>query len=209
MHLSEGILPAPLLLAGGLVTVAGVAIGLRRLQDEALPRTALLTAAFFVASLIHVPIGIGSTHLMLIGLMGTLLGWAAFPAILIALFLQSVIFGFGGVTVLGVNTAIMAIPAILAGALFRGLARRVPPTIRGAAVLGAGVGALAIALSALLTAGALVAAGKSFYSLAVVLVTAQLPAMGVEALLTGGIVAYLARVRPALLPRPREGLWCS
>ena len=38
----------------------------------------LLGAAFFVASLIHVPIGFSSAHLILNGLLGVVLGWAAF-----------------------------------------------------------------------------------------------------------------------------------
>jgi cobalt/nickel transport system permease protein len=38
-----------------------------------------------VASLIHVPIGPSNAHLILNGLVGLLLGWGAFPAILVAL----------------------------------------------------------------------------------------------------------------------------
>jgi cobalt/nickel transport system permease protein len=51
----------------------------------------LLPTTFCVASLIHVPIGPGNVHLILEGLMGIVLGWSCFPAILIALFLQSIL----------------------------------------------------------------------------------------------------------------------
>ncbi len=45
--------------------------------------------------------------------MGLLLGWPAFPAILVGLFLQALLFQFGGLTVLGVNTFNVAVPAVL------------------------------------------------------------------------------------------------
>ena len=43
-------------------------------------------------------------HLILNGLLGMLLGWAAFPSIFVALMLQAILFQYGGITVLGVNT---------------------------------------------------------------------------------------------------------
>ena len=49
------------------------------------------TPAIFVASLVHVPVGPSSMHLVLNGLLGLLLGWAAFPAILVGLLLQAVL----------------------------------------------------------------------------------------------------------------------
>ena len=88
----------------------GTAIGLKKMDYEAIPRVAILSAAFFVATLIHVPVGPVGLHLVLNGLMGLLLGWMAVPAILIALFLQALLFQFGGLTVLGVNTVTMALP---------------------------------------------------------------------------------------------------
>ena len=73
----------------------------------------ILFLAFFVGSFVHVPIGLSSAHLILNGLLGAILGWAAFPAILTALLLQAVLFQFGGITVLGVNTFNVAGPAVL------------------------------------------------------------------------------------------------
>jgi len=78
-----------------------------------------VSAAFFTASLIHLPLGPGNVHLILSGLMAAVLGWAAAPSILTALFLQALFFQFGGFTVLGVNTVIMAAPALLLAALLR------------------------------------------------------------------------------------------
>ena len=47
MHLSEGVLHTPILLAGAVLAVAGIAVGLRRLESERLPLTALLPLHFF------------------------------------------------------------------------------------------------------------------------------------------------------------------
>ena len=57
-------------------------------SDFAIPRIALMTAAFFVASLIHVPIGPTSVHLLLNGLVGVLLGWRSALAIAVGLLLH-------------------------------------------------------------------------------------------------------------------------
>ena len=56
MHLAEGILSGPILLGGGILAAAGTAMGLKKINEERIMTTALLSAAFFVASLVHVPI---------------------------------------------------------------------------------------------------------------------------------------------------------
>ena len=88
MHLSEGIINSPWILGGGAVLACGgVAVGLRRLDDSHALRTAVLGSGFFVASLVHIPVLGTSVHLSLGGLLGIVLGWAAFPAVLVALIL--------------------------------------------------------------------------------------------------------------------------
>lgn len=68
------------------------------------------------------PIGFSSAHLILNGLLGVVLGWAAFPVIFVALLLQAVLFQFGGFTVLGVNTATMGLGALAAYGIFYAIA---------------------------------------------------------------------------------------
>lgn len=46
MHLSEGVLHTPILLTGAVLAVAGIAVGLRRLESERLPLTALCRCIF-------------------------------------------------------------------------------------------------------------------------------------------------------------------
>ncbi len=129
MHIPDGFLPPSVAIAGYAVT-GGVTwyslcqINREKNSQEKIPKASLLTAAFFLASLIHIPVPPGSIHLVLNGLMGVVLGYYAFPAILIGLFFQAVMFQHGGLSTLGVNAAIMGIPAILAYYIF-GLRNRI------------------------------------------------------------------------------------
>jgi cobalt/nickel transport system permease protein len=132
VHVADGVLSWPVLaggfaLAGLLALVAGGQVLLRLWQghDEEIPRLALLTAAFFVASSLHLKLGPTSVHLLLGGLVGVILGWRAPLAILIGVTLQALLIPHGGITTIGVNTCTEAIPAVLAGTLF-GLLQRVP-----------------------------------------------------------------------------------
>ncbi len=123
VHISDGILPLPWL-AGGFALSAVLALwGALRVRDEEIPRIALLSAAFFVASLLHVRLGPTSAHLLLGGLVGVVLGRRAALAIPLGLFLQAALLSHGGFTALGVNACVMTLPALLAGWLFAALHR--------------------------------------------------------------------------------------
>ncbi len=200
MHISEGVL-SPAVLAGGAgLAVVGTAIGLKKIDYDAIPRVALLSAAFFVASLIHVPVGPVGLHLVLNGLMGLFLGWLAFPAILIGLFLQALLFQFGGLTVLGVNTVTMAAPAVAGFYAYRGLLRRPGlPALVGAFACGAS----AILLSGLLVAVALITTGEGFWKVAQLVLLAHIPVMVIEGLITLFVFLFLKKVKPEML----EGIY--
>ena len=90
-----------------------------RIRDEEMPRIAILTAAFFVSSLIHIRVGPTSIHLLLTGLVGVLLGRRAALAIAVGLLLQMLLIGHGGWSTLGVNTCVMTFPPCSAGCSFR------------------------------------------------------------------------------------------
>jgi len=196
MHISEGILSLPILAGGGMMAVVGTAIGLKRIDNDHIIETALLSSAFFVASLIHIPIGPGSVHLVLNGLVGILLGWASVPAIATALFLQALLFGFGGLTVLGVNTVIMAAPAVAVSFLFGPMIRKPGKSQLLGAFL---AGAVAILLSTLLLASALIGTDSSFFDTAKLLLVAQLPLILLEGMISLFVVSFLAKVQPDLL----------
>jgi cobalt/nickel transport system permease protein len=196
MHISEGVLSPPVLLVGVAVTAVGTTVGLKKIDYDRVMTMALLTATFFVASLIHVPVGPGNVHLILGGLMGLILGWSCFPAILVALFLQTLFFNFGGLVVLGVNTMNMALPALICYYLCRpwveknGLKRKIGSFAAGF---------LAILLSALFMAVALATTDKGFIQAGQLVVLAHIPLMVIEGFITMFAVSFLAKVQPEFL----------
>lgn len=197
MHIVDGVLSTDVVVTGAVIAVGGIAYGLRSLTIENMPRTALLSAVFFVASLIHVPIGPTSIHLIMNGLLGLILGWAAFPAVFIALLLQAVFFGFGGITVLGVNTVNMALPAVLVGLVFSPFLARVDGRIMAVAAFVAG--ASSIMLSAVLVGLSLALSGQEFLATAKLVFINNIPIMVVEGFLTAAAFSLIKKVRPALL----------
>jgi len=199
MHIVDGVLSPQVLLVGTTAAAGGVAVGLRRLQPDDIPRVGLLSAVFFVASLVHVPVGPASIHLVLLGLMGVLVGWASFPALLVGLLMQAVMFGYGGITVLGVNTLNMALPAVLCSHIFGPLLRRSGPQL--SVVLGFLAGVVAVSLSGFMVAMALALSGEAFTLAAKATVAAHVPLMLVEGVVTAAAIGLLRRVSPSALSR--------
>lgn len=195
MHISEGVLSAPVLAGGAALTAMGTAVGLKKLDYDRIMTVSLLSATFFVASLIHVPMGPGSVHLLLGGLLGLILGWGAFPAIVVALGLQALFFQYGGIIVLGVNGCIIAGPAVLCGTLLKGL---LSGTKRQQMIAGFLAGFCAVFLSALLMAGALFLSDHGFLKVAGLVLISHLPVMFIEGLITMFVVSFLIRVQPEI-----------
>ncbi len=67
MRISEGVLSPAVLAGGAALAVVGGVIGLKKLVYVAIPRVAILSAACYVAMLIHVSIGPVAEHLGLQG----------------------------------------------------------------------------------------------------------------------------------------------
>lgn len=212
MHVPDGILPAQVCVGGyalaGLVTWYSLR-QINRLKDptQGVPKAALLTAAFFLTSLIHIPIPPASVHLVLNGLLGCVLGFYAFPAILIGLFFQAATFGHGGLSTLGINALIMGLPALLAYYLFQ-LRQQVgsrwkPKVISG--VFAFLAGAFSLSISALLFVTIVVTTIPSNLDAATeraavfTLLLAHIPLAIIEGAFTALVVLFLERVKPELL----------
>jgi cobalt/nickel transport system permease protein len=196
MHISDGVLPISVIIGSGVVSLALAAWSVRRTDSEDLPKVAVVTASFFVTSLIHVPLGPTSVHLLIPGLVGVLLGPSSFLAILLGLLLQSLLFQFGGLTALGANALMMGVPALLCGLLFnrlRGSTQKQHVIVGG---LAGGGGTL---ISAALLALLLFSGGEDFLGVAKLALVAHLPVFLVEGLISAFTISFLYRVKPELL----------
>lgn len=148
VHISDGVLTTPWLVGGFALAAVLLWLAARRIRDEEIPRVAILTAAFFVSSSIHIRVPPTSMHLLLVGLVGVLLGPRCVLAIFVGLILQAALLQHGGYFVLGVNTCIMTVPALLSWGLFQAMHRvRFIRTPIGQGAL-VGVGAVVWFLSA-------------------------------------------------------------
>jgi cobalt/nickel transport system permease protein len=197
MHISEGVIAAPVLVAGAAVAVAGCAVGLKKMDLQNTPKVAVMSSVFFVASLIHVPVGPTSVHLVLNGLIGLLLGWMSFPALLVALLLQAILFQFGGITTLGVNTVAMALPAVVCYLLYARLVRGNNKAV--AAIASFLTGVTGVLLGGIIVALFLIFTGEQFVAVAKLFVIVHFPVMLIEGVLTVFIVMFIRRIKPEVL----------
>jgi cobalt/nickel transport system permease protein len=201
MHISDGILTDTIAGQVGLVTTTAASLGmlaysLKKVAPEDIARTSLLTAVFFVTSLIHFKFGFTSLHLVLVGLLGIVLGWRSVTALFVGLTLQALFFGHGGVTVLGVNLFNFSLGALLAYYLFRSISGRSGKRL---AIAGAISGFLAVMVAAVCLAIELLLIGETFTIIAELVLLANLPLALIEALLTASVLTFLHKVRPAML----------
>lgn len=202
-HIPDGVLSGPVLATGAVISLGFLAQGLRRLDAESIPQAAALSAAFFVSSLISIPLGATSAHLLLNGLMGLMLGWVAVPALVVALALQAAFFGFGGLAVLGVNLLNMALPALLCALILRPFLKRAS-TDRDFWLIGAAAGSLGVLLTAAMLSLSLVLSGKAFVATAKILFVVYVPLAALEGLITAVLLGYLHRLAPEFL-QPAKG----
>ncbi|MHA2936956.1 cobalt transporter CbiM [Vibrio sp. RC27] len=202
MHIVDGALSVPVLVSGAALTAIGVYIGLKKMDYERLPLIGVLASVFFIASYIHLPLGVSSVHLIMNGLLGLLLGWVAFPALLVALLLQVIFFGFGGLLVLGVNTLNIALPAVLVFYLcYRGIRSN---SANVAACWGAAAGAISIALTATMVALSLALSGESFILAAKAVLPAHIPIMILEGFVSYAAVYLIHRVKPEFIDKGHQ-----
>ncbi len=162
-----------------------------------MPKVAVMTSAFFVASLIRVPLGPTSVHLILIGLVGIILGPAAFISIFVGLVLQAFLFQNGGITTIGINAIMMGTPALLVYKIFN--LRNKFNFRKNEFIFGALAGGSGVFLGTGILALALITTGSEFIGVAKYVALAHLPVMIIEGIMTGFIASYLMKVKPEIL----------
>lgn len=210
MHIPDGILTPQVMIGGYVAASALTGFSLRMINrdpdpEAQVPKAALMTAAFFVASWIHIPVPPTSVHLVLNGLLGVVLGWYAVPAILVGLFLQAVMFQHGGLTTLGINATMLSIPALLAYYVFqiRTVFKLHSPLMTNVfAFLG---GAIGLGAAALIAFTLLITSIPAYIDIAAertaitTLTVAHIPLAIIEGVFTVMIISFLLRVRPDMV----------
>jgi cobalt/nickel transport system permease protein len=215
MHIPDGLMAPAVAGLGWAIAIIALAITLKvlngKLDDRQITLMAVLAAGIFVAQMLNFPIGGGTTgHLLGAALATVILGpFAGIMILTTILIIQALVFGDGGLTALGLNILNMAI----IGSLAAWYAHRALRAFgREAAVFGAAFASVFLAALACATELAL---SHSFsggaYGIAAAI---SLPVMGLyhlligigEAIITTGVVAYIARVSPGMLRIPKPSL---
>jgi cobalt/nickel transport system permease protein len=199
VHISDGII-APWLMGTGWVVSAGLlAFGLAKMKMEDIPKLSVITAAVFVASLIHFQVGPTSVHLVLNGFAGVTLGILSFPCMVVSIIMQVFLFQHGGVTTIGINALNMGVPALIAFLIFRtgmGLNLNLQ---RKEVLFGAIAGGIAVTLSVTMLAVELLITGSEFTEVTTFVVFAHIPVIIIEAIFTGVMAGFFAKVKPEML----------
>jgi cobalt/nickel transport system permease protein len=228
MHIPDGYLSPQTCAAAYAVAVPSWVAASRKVTKDVttknVPLLAMFAAISFLVMMFNVPIPDGTTaHAVGAVIIAIVLGpWAAVVAVSVALLFQALLFGDGGVLAFGANVLNMAIIMPFVGlAVYRLVAGAAPLTSRRrvvAAAVAGYVGINAAALAAAIEFGiqpALfhTASGAPLYS--PYHLSQSIPAMmlahltvagAAEAILTAGVLAYLARADVARLVRNHRGI---
>lgn len=189
----------------------------KTLKARQVPLLAIGAAFSFVLMMFNVPIPGGTTgHAVGAVLAAILLGpWAACIAITVALVVQALLFGDGGITAIGANCFNMAFIEVFVGYYLYKLISGSSPITSGRRVIAAGIaGYIALNIAALSTAIMFgiqpllhkTASGQSLYcpyglnvAIPVMLGEHMLIFGWVEAIVTALVVKYLQKQDPHLL----------
>jgi cobalt/nickel transport system permease protein len=195
----------------------------RGLNTHMVPLLSVFAAFSFIIMMFNLPLPGGTTgHAVGVGIAAIVLGpWASILAISMALIIQALLFGDGGITAIGANCFNMAILGSLAAyGIYRMLAGRAPIASPRRVMAGAIAGYVAINLSALAAAAELGiqpllyrdATGAALYApyplqIAIpAMMAGHLTVAGLaEMVVSGGVVAYLQRMEPNLLRATAPG----
>ncbi|MBF0227234.1 MAG: cobalt transporter CbiM [Desulfobacterales bacterium] len=196
MHISDGVLPIQVSIAAYGASIGIIGLSVYKTKGEDIPKIAVVTASFFVASLLHIPLGPTSVHLLIPGLVGILLYNSAFLAIALGLVLQCILFQFGGITALGANAIMMGIPALICGWIFKLLKGS---KIISHTVVAAFCGGLGVILSTLFLSLLLFTGGENFIGVAKLAIVAHMPVLIIESIISAFTISFLYKVKPELI----------
>lgn len=214
MHMSDGIVNAPISLLFGVVAVVALGICAWRAREElderTVPLAGLVAAFIFAVQMVNFPILPGvSGHLLGGALAAILVGpYTGALCVGIVLIVQSLLFADGGVTALGTNITNMAVIGVAAGygtavllyrLLRRGRDNVAVPVVGALAFAAAVVGTVCAAMGFVLEYALGGAASTSLGSVAAYMFgTHVLIGVG-EGIITALTVMAVVRARPDLV----------
>lgn len=195
MHISDGIISLEVSSITAIAAVAFCAYSFKKLTNEKIALVAAMSALFFVTSFIHIPFGPTQIHLMLIGFIGIFLGSLAFISISIALILQALLLGFGGLTSLGANIIIMAMPAYFVYLIFKlDFLKKLNEKIRFFLV-----GFIGVFFSTITLFLVLVFSKNEYLAVGYSILAVNIPTMILEGIVTLFLLLYIKKAMPSLL----------
>lgn len=195
----------------------------RAFHTQMVPLLSVFAAFSFIIMMFNLPLPGGTTgHAVGVGIATIVLGpWASILGISIALIIQAVFFGDGGITAIGANCFNMAIiGSLVAYAVYRAISGRAAITSARRVVAAGIAGYVAINLSALAAAiefgiqpmlyhdasGAPLYAPYPLHIAIPAMMIGHLTIAGLaEMVISAGVVAYLQKSEPSLLKATAPG----
>ena len=194
MHISDGVLSLEVTVVSTIVAFSFFVYSFRSLNNEKIVLASAFSALFFVASFIHIPFGPTQIHLMLLGYIGVFLGSVAIFSISLALILQALLLGYGGVSSLGANVLIIAIPAYFVFLLFKiNILKKLNEKIKFFII-----GFSGVFLSAIMMFILLIFSKQEYKNAAYSIVLVNIPTMILEGLITLFLFLYIKKTMPNL-----------
>ena len=213
MHIPDGFISVPVAGVTSLLSGAALVVACGRSQEafgiRRAPILGLTTAFIFAGQMVNFPVAGGTSgHLLGGTLAAIVLGspWAGMLCIATVFIIQAVLFADGGITALGANILNAGVISVWVGWVLTQTLHRLLGGSQGRLPLAAGIAAgVSVVVASVACAIELVLSGTAAASLALPAMTGVHILIGVgEGLITGGVVAYLAKARPDLLPGEQE-----
>jgi cobalt/nickel transport system permease protein len=206
MHIPDSFIPIGQAAVYWLVALVFIALALRWLRremdDEKVPLLAVLAAGVFALQAFNIPVAMGTSgHLVGGALVAIVLGspFAAIIVLSLVLIVQGVLFGDGGLTVMGANIINMGVIGGFVGfysyQALHGLSKNMHVSAFGAAWLACFVPALAAAVELWLAGTFPLGPGLISMGLYHALIGV------IEGGITAGVLALIAASRPDILDR--------
>lgn len=213
IHLEDGSFTLEWVLAWWILTLILIGISLyllkgrRKPDNRKITLAAFITTAAFAIFQISVPI-FGGVHLNLTPLIGIIAGPLLGTLIVLVVNIFSAAIGHGGWGLVGANVLINIIEVLIAYLVFRGLARITPSLFARAGIATfAGLGAGNLLMIGIILISGIQGVHQDTIAVLTGLSLIAGVNMGVaviEAIITGLIVEYIAKVRPDILKGGRN-----